>query len=470
MKLVRLIRCATITGDVEGSLNTDKVLTKRARFVYVGKFDSMDGEVDVTKEHIEKLVAAHNAIIDRLAGDENMVHFPPVQVDHSTSGWDTVGRVVGTLEARDDVIDGKTVLAMFGTLRFLGADAVDRVNDGRWTHLSLGADLDGAKLNEMTVTPFPAAPKASLLSKLKGVPMDEQMAALKKHLMESDKMSEKDADDKLSKMTDDEKKEMSGRLAAPKEEPKDEPKPKDEKMAAVKTAFAKLTSGFKTAAKKTTVAVKTVQLTARLNGLRAKGKLTPAEQKGIDLAKLGALDKAAQDFFFDTYEKRGPVVLGGVYGRTSAEDIAKLAGDVKDKSMLKEMSQTMHFSRGVVKRLAEGGDTSEMNPPTQEKMSDHAGGEVTKDEAPTSMDSVSDLKAHFSHLQRLVSAGQMQEAQEHLSKCMATLSAKEESGEGNPGDAGHSNLSALAENVQTLQNQFDELVQLAQPILGTTEE
>lgn len=538
MKNVRLYHSATIVGDAKGaSDNSDKVLTKRARLVYEGEFDSMDGKVKVTADHLKSLAAAHNEQVAKLSGPPNpdapgaepsMANYPPVQVDHSTSGWDTVGRVIGPLELGD--YEGK--VALFGNLRFLGSDAVERVKDGRWTHLSLGADLDGAKLNEMTVTPFPAAPKASLLKGKKdsesevelgplwekakkasqeafgeirwpfvnwwyqehggkfskGESMDkEKLAALKKHLMEKEKLSEKDADDKLAKMKDEEKEELSAKLAgdeggkvvdkpkgADEEEEevekgtKDEPTAASKKMAAARSRFAKLSKGFKKVSDSTIASISKVQLTGKLNGLRAKGKLSPGEQKAIDLDKLASLDKAGQDFFFETYEKRSPIVLAGVYGRADASDIVELANDVKGRTMLTEMLEGMQFSKSVVRRLAGMPTSMDTNQASQHMAEANIGSSVGNDTSmPTSMDTPMQMSAHehFKHLHKLLSEGQHEEAMKHLKSCMAA-------GEGQPpqmpgGTEGPAHLSALAENVQSLQNQFKELVELVTPILET---
>lgn len=144
---------------------------KRALLVYCGKFLSLDGEVEVTDEHLERLASNHNSLVQKLKrmaqGDVPLKHAPPVQLDHSTSARDTVGRLVGDLEiAPHQLEDGTQVRALFGNLRILGRENVERVMDGRWTHLSIGADLEEGKISELTITPFPAAAEASMLSKM----------------------------------------------------------------------------------------------------------------------------------------------------------------------------------------------------------------------------------------------------------------------------------------------------------------
>lgn len=165
--LVRLKESGSIVQEAQSS-DTENMIERRAMLVYAGTFESMDGEVVVTPAHLQALVKSHNSVLGRVkrlaSGETPLKNFPPVQADHSTSAWDTIGRVVGELELGDhEEEEGKPVPAVFGTVRFLGKENVERVKDGRWTHLSIGADFDKSKLAELTVTPFPAAKGASLL-------------------------------------------------------------------------------------------------------------------------------------------------------------------------------------------------------------------------------------------------------------------------------------------------------------------
>lgn len=144
-------------------------LDKKVMMVYCGKFESMDGPVEIKDEDIEKLVANHNeklAKLSRMAsGEVPLKNSPPIQLDHSTSARDTVGRLVGPLSVGQYQPEGGVALkAMYGTARFLGKDNIEKVQDGRWSHVSMGADLETHTLSELTVTPFPAAADAALLS------------------------------------------------------------------------------------------------------------------------------------------------------------------------------------------------------------------------------------------------------------------------------------------------------------------
>lgn len=159
-------------GDKRGALGDDSFLEKEAMLVYPGKFQSMDGEVEITDEHVAKLADTHNSLLSKVkrmaTGEIPLRDCPPVQLDHQPTAVNTVGRVIGELSVRDAEIEGQNVKALFGKVRILGRENVEKVRDGRWIHLSIGADLEKGKLNELTITPFPAASQAAMLGKRVG--------------------------------------------------------------------------------------------------------------------------------------------------------------------------------------------------------------------------------------------------------------------------------------------------------------
>lgn len=169
--LVRLSNSGFIDHSEPFTGEIPTQLTKRARLVYVGDFESMDGPVTVKEEHLQKICSAYNgklAKLKRLAsGSVSVANLPPVQLDHNRSARDTVGRLENTDLTIEDWTDeeGKTRKALYGSVRFLGRDNVEKVLDGRWSTLSIGANFDDGKLDELSVTPFPAAEKATVLSR-----------------------------------------------------------------------------------------------------------------------------------------------------------------------------------------------------------------------------------------------------------------------------------------------------------------
>lgn len=80
----------------------------------------------------------------------------PVQTDHSNSSWHTVGYVKKVWH------DG---INLYGRLKFLGKQAVEKVASNLWKKLSVGLRIvPETKLREVTVTPFPYVEKAALYS------------------------------------------------------------------------------------------------------------------------------------------------------------------------------------------------------------------------------------------------------------------------------------------------------------------
>lgn len=152
----------------EGTEVNETSFDRPVMLVYAGKFDSIDGPVEISPEHIDGLCLNHNAILSKVkrmaSGDIPMREYPPLQLDHSRSAAHTIGRLVGNLTVGEADIQGEKKKALFGVVRFLGKENVEKARDGRYTHVSIGADLDPCKINELSVTPFPAAPHAALLA------------------------------------------------------------------------------------------------------------------------------------------------------------------------------------------------------------------------------------------------------------------------------------------------------------------
>lgn len=168
---MRIVRLSNVGHFADGPAEEkDGHYEKDVVLVHEGEFNSMDGPVVIDSPLIDLFAANHNSLLakcKRLAsGEIPMKNYPPIQLDHSSSAMMTVGRLVGDLSAEDVEIDGgKKVRALKGRMRILGAENIEKVKDGRWTHVSIGADLEDGKINELSITPFPADPNAAMLTK-----------------------------------------------------------------------------------------------------------------------------------------------------------------------------------------------------------------------------------------------------------------------------------------------------------------
>jgi hypothetical protein len=597
-------------------------LDKRALLVYTGKFSSLDGEVEIAHEDLERLAENHNAFLQRVkrmaGGEVPLKTSPPIQLDHSTSAKDTVGRLVGPLEVGDYVTtDGDTQKALYGNVRILGRENVEKVLDGRWTNLSIGADIKKGNLSELTITPFPAAPEAKMLSRL-----SDQVRAFEKHIdsakvlpskMEDsgvyhcaylakredaeavaellkkdslfknvkvedagdgytkvsaeDSTSEKRGDEKMAKsalgrlfsglklkhmeeekhesvehmkkahmaeveetkkkmaeekhesvehmeesvakhmegmlakhmkhmdayaadhkMGEEEHKEMKKKhLEAVEEEAKKhmeamkkrmedgssdkddkekqlaEDKKEDEKKMAeekeeVKKELSRLASDFRALNESMKHTNKEAQVTVRLARLRSMSKITPAEVKKIDIARLAKETDATVDAVFKSYENREPVIVPGALGSAKSEDISQVAKQIKMSSLEKESRMNMPLKAHQI-RMAEGDAPHAAEP--KHEMADESANESLK-------------MRHMKHLEVLKKHLEEQkhdEAMKHLEMMM-----EEAKKDGIPQSAEHlaepvseeaeKKMRSLEGEMKKMSTKFEDLVKLTGKVVG----
>lgn len=445
--------------------------------VYDGEFESMDGKVIVNPDHVDLLAKNHNAILSKVArmasGEIPMRDCPPMQLDHSVKSSDTIGRLVGEVSSRDfeHARLGKR-RGLFGTARFLGKENVEKAKDGRYTHVSIGADFELGKLNELSVTPFPAAEQASLLSK-PGTEKGEHAMheKLKKHYMEHGKLSEADADKKskdclkhhMSKLDMDEKTAMSHMEKADDKElsrmsneyaeyEKKILEPDHEARMAAKAKFVTLAKGMKDGRDKIRLGLRESMVSTRLARLREQAKVTPAELKKLDIKKLSALADDAMEAALSTFEAREPVLnFGSSVGTAKAEAIETITKKYRLARLELESRMNMPMKRTeALKRLKQIED--------EEKT--ELSGVETKVEPP----SKGTLTAFsYDDACRMLSEGKHEDLKLKLKEVFDQRMA---SGDGPHAEGEEQRMSSLAKDYTALQNQFDELVSLVSPVLS----
>lgn len=175
--------------DVENNLvvfgekpQTDtESLKKRARLFYVG-------------EHKGRKYS--NGDLEKIAKNFKPDDSIPVQLDHSSSARDTVGKV-RSVEYKDG--------ELFGELEFLGKDSVDSVRLGKWDKVSVGLKIDdeAMSLQEVSVTPFPALKNAKVFSQeepVKDKPKTEETVKMSEFVaMQAEIRQMKEEKEKLEK-------------------------------------------------------------------------------------------------------------------------------------------------------------------------------------------------------------------------------------------------------------------------------
>lgn len=482
-------------ADETQSLNEDGTkIDKQAMLVYAGEFESMDGPVEIKDEDIELLSTNHNSYMSKLSrlatGEHHPKHNPPIQLDHSTSARDTVGRLVGNLTVGEHITeDGKTVKALFGTARVLGKENVEKVNDGRWTNLSGGFDLETHRVTELTITPFPAASEAALLSKKRRMTEEaegEEMPKYqelklkmgmydkcKKRLMDKEELSAEEVDEKLaalseeevekmSKEQDDEEKRLADEAAEDEKEKAEKKKDELKRMTALsghKDKLVQLSKDIKCANKNVQLAAKKTSIRVRLSQLSANQKITPAEIKALDINEMAGKSDDVVNEVLLSYEKREPVIDTGLYGSTKALTAGQMKSQIKklsgERNELLTRLRMKSKRADALKRLKELGVTEEELEKGVEVQGDtKSGGDV-------------EFEAAYGEMKKLMGEGKEEEAKEYFRKHMT---GDQETAMSYVDSDANAEMSSLAEEVKKMQTNFDEVVKLAAPLFGATPE
>lgn len=579
--IVRLNSAGSFLTTTNEPYSGKSSIDKPVMLVYRGDFESMDGPVSVTDDHLKGIAEKHNSRFSQLkrlagVGEVPLRECPPVQLDHSTSATMTVGRLIGDIELREAEIDGEKRLAAFSTLRVLGKENVEKVEDGRWSNVSIGADFENGDVNELSITPFPAAAKASMLSKTRlaskildtvnnyelwvtqspemkkfsdaefsygikplksnkwvdlsgfryesesealeaarkavkllppatklskgGNEMKERLKAfltkfkklsekeadeklakmdeeeekklaaeaddadkkekeesekkdkLKKHLMDKEKLSEADAEDKLSKMEDSDKINLLDEMA--KMGPMEIKINHDQQMAA-KAAFTKLSGMVKRTSTPVMLAAKKERLVTRLSKLKADAKITPAEIKKMDLAKMAGESDEVINAKLSTFDARQPVIDSATYGTRKADDITR----VQKKYRLAKLELQSRLNMSMKKKDAE----KQLAALAEEEAKEMAGlgaVPVPGSEGNPALGEPA-KKLSYDEVCKLIDGGADKEAvKAALRSCMSV----------DEPDAQTPGMSALAEEVKELHTGLKELTKLVGPILGLKSE
>lgn len=131
--------------------------------------------------------------------------------------------------------------------------------------------------------------------------------------------ADSDADD-VAKLSADNDEDEKKKLAEKEEKEKDEEETKN--LKAKLSAFSAKSSNIR-------LALKTANVKTRFARLRSQAKVTPAELKKMDFAKLCASNDATIDAVLATYESREPVIFVGQYGSIKASNASEVAKQVR---------------------------------------------------------------------------------------------------------------------------------------------
>lgn len=393
-----LKRLKASTGNLVGAsneTNTESRCVREAVLVHSGPegkaitFSSSDGEIAFDKARIEDIVLKQNEMIEKLVSEyggwEKIPDgaFPPLLDNHENDSND---RIVGRLrtllkmEVRDLPKVGKNCVCAIGETLWLGKSTVEKVNDGRIYHLSVGIidEQDSEKYNTLGETSAviePAAPGAMLLKKKK------EQAMTKK----------------------------AKRLAAMKA--------KMTKLESVITDVTAMSAKLEATSSTVKLAKKQGEVLTKLSAIVKDGRLTPAEFKKLDLVKLAALPDDALKTVVESYEAREKQVIPGQAGSSASAEIG-LLGKSLEKSQITKLKSEI---KGDLKKLgAKMKDEDEDKDKKKDMSADYA--EMSDKKAELS----SSHMKHMADCEKHLEAGEVDKAKECMKKMKETSEEKKD--------------------------------------------
>ena len=408
----------SVANQADQADASDKI-TRPAILVHSGPngenivFQSSDGEIAFDEARIKRIVENQNKLLNGLAeqyGGFDKVPpgaFPPLLDQHENdSNNRIVGRMMALLkfEKRDVPKVGKNVACAVTEITFLGAENVQRVNDGRIFHLSIGIDETTDTLGETSTVIEPAAPGAMLLNRKAASPV----VRLKK---------EQNMGKNLARIQA-----HANRMA---------------KLTAIKEGLGTLSAGVKGASETVKLTKKTGEVSHRLTGLMRAGKLTPAEFKKIDVKRLAKLDSESLNTVLDTYEVREPQVAAGQKGTTDAVPFTELAAGMKKKNLKRlkaEIANDFKKLSGGKLNLASLEDEDEDHGKDHEMAGGNKEHEINPGKDPHDVPGeggdmkMGEFKEHMAHCAKCLAEGDVDGAKEHHEKAMKHMA--EHFGEG----------------------------------------
>lgn len=375
-----------LSGQLEGESSAPSGAVKYKREVllcYEGEFESMDGPVVVTEEKLERIAQNYNAILARAKEVSKDGTIPdkfatPLQLDHSDSAKETVGRNYDDLKlAPYKKLDGSIVTGLYSYTTFIGKDNVENGSNGIWSNVSIGADFENGIFQELTITPFPAAAEASLLSKTakrktnistinNGDGIMGKKEICLKYMMDKKEMSKEKAEEEYTKMEDGKIDEMCNKMKKLMEDTEGAEK---KKLAA--GDVSKMSAEDKEKVKKMAAAIDEEDDKKKLAAKEDEDKKKLAAEEDEEKKKLAAKkeedDKklAAGDVTKMSEEDKGAFkkmmsFMSKLMGGDDEDDKKKLAaGDVskmssEEKEEVKKMAAAIDKEDDEGKKLAAG--------------------------------------------------------------------------------------------------------------------
>jgi hypothetical protein len=173
-------------------------------------------------------------------------------------------------------------------------------------------------------------------------------------------------------------------------------------------------------------------------------KITPAEMKKIDLARLAGATDATVEAVLDSYKARQPVIHTGIFGSIKAESAAQLAARVKGKEIAKlEAESRARFSSLKNNKTKLSGVPMDESTSSMGNMPVEQNVQMTDDEAA------------FDAFARMIRGGKDEDARQMFKQFAQKMN------EPHPGSGSVVSMEEVQKSFDELCGDFDSMVRLA---------
>jgi len=303
----------------------DAGVYKRTLLCRTGKFDGMFGQVVVDEPLLQKMAAHYN---NQRSKPQNENDYAPILTDHNRSVDLIKGRLMAglTVEPWKNPEEGEDGFGLYGDLRVDLPDAVEKVDKGSYSQVSLSFDEETGEIFEVSFVAVEAARRAQVLQQ-----GENKMDFEKKYNELSTTHS------KVLSRVNVQKSVRSAACAS-----------LSQNIEASKVETIKALEMVN----KIMLSLKTAALSSQFKGLVKQGKVSLAEFKTIKIAEFAVMPKAALTAILSSYEAR-PVNKDFItYGQADAKPIDLSAG-VNSPEKIRELI-ALQKSGKTLKSLAEG--------------------------------------------------------------------------------------------------------------------
>lgn len=327
---------------LSSNVESEKDFVKMAILCRTGSWLGMNGEVEVTKEMLERVANWTNT---NYAHVLNRNSYPPIQLEHRRDAQETQGRVdisfgnliVEEASKYNKVWDGHVLV---GPLRVDDEVGQKNVDCGKYAKLSMSFDDEIGELYEVSFVAVEAARGSQILKQGDGAMPKELEAA------------QKQVTNLSAKVTRMKSKNQGASLA----------------LLTLKKGIDSRVKNLGTSLSRVSMLASKAEVVSQFKGFIKLGKMTKAEFDKINFEEYAALPPVALSAIVDSYKGRQVSSETRQHGSVTAASLGKVElSDAQYKEALKAQQEGRTYSVQNLSEGEEGNDESNLSDEEKEK-------------------------------------------------------------------------------------------------------